>query len=498
MCGKSTRRWTLHQFRRWPWIIIIAFIACNPPQKQLPLSPPDHLTTSTSAGKMVLQWDHPASTAAFGIKRAMNIDGPYETIATKIYAKTYTDASAAAGIWYHYKVWAEDITGKSPDSIAASGALMDLSSAPWLTSDIGAVGAVGSFKEFNHSLTIEGSGSDIWNSSDEFRYVYKTLHGDFTLTVRVRTMRDTAPWAKAGIMIRETLDAQSKYALCFVSPRRGISFQQRGATGQEASEIAGKAGWRAPCWLRLSRKDDMITAACSSDGSQWLNLGARNIPMTKTLYAGLAVCSVNDGVICQAEFDNVDISLTMDWLTSDIGAAGAPGSFLKAGEVFTIEGSGSDIWNTSDDFRFVYQTTSGDFSITARVLNLRNTAPWAKAGVMIRENLDAQSKYALCFVSPEHGTAFQQRSSPGVQANGIAEAPEGRAPYWVRLERKGNQLTAFCSADASQWKMIGSRTISFSDSVYAGLAVCSVHDGVLCQAQFDNVTIHLIRPMPNS
>lgn len=51
---------------------------------------------------------------------------------------------------------------------------------------------------------------------------------------------------------------------------------------------------------------------------------------------------------------------------------------------FTILGAGHDIWDPEDAFHYVYQsTTAGSITLTARVVSVQETSPWAKAGVMI-------------------------------------------------------------------------------------------------------------------
>src|SRR5690606_42043218 len=62
--------------------------------------------------------------------------------------------------------------------------------------------------------------------------------------------------------------------------------------------------------------------------------------------------------------------------------------------------------------------SSGDGTIIARVESMQDTAPWAKAGVMIRESLDTNSKYAIAYLSPDNGTALQMRASTGGAASG--------------------------------------------------------------------------------
>jgi regulation of enolase protein 1 (concanavalin A-like superfamily) len=171
-----------------------------------------------------------------------------------------------------------------------------------------------------------------------------------------------------------------------------------------------------------------------------------------------------------------------------VGAVGATGSFNLNNGTFTINGSGADIWYGADEFRYVFQALSGDCSITARVLNLQDTAGWAKAGLMIRETLDASSQYVINFISPANGTALQQRMGTGNNAAGVSNNAGLAAPYWLRLIRSGNTFTAFVSPDGLNWTQTGTTAVAMNSTVYVGLSVCSVNDGTLCQAQFDNVS----------
>jgi hypothetical protein len=62
------------------------------------------------------------------------------------------------------------------------------------------------------------------------------------------------------------------------------------------------------------------------------------------------------------------------------------------------------------------------------------------------------------------------------------------APYWVRLARTGNVFRAYAAPDGVNWTLTGTTKVAMNSNVYVGLAVCSVDNGTLCQAQFDNVT----------
>jgi hypothetical protein len=169
------------------------------------------------------------------------------------------------------------------------------------------------------------------------------------------------------------------------------------------------------------------------------------------------------------------------------------GSFVQgAGGTFTVTASGSDIWGTSDEFHFAYKTLSGPGSIVARVDRLENTHDWAKAGVMIRETLDPDSKYAYAVLSAASGVASQNRIDTAVDATGITEAGIS-APHWVKLERDAaGFFTVSHSANGSSWNPVAgsiANNIPMASDVYIGLAVTSHNAAETCESNFSNVTM---------
>ncbi len=167
---------------------------------------------------------------------------------------------------------------------------------------------------------------------------------------------------------------------------------------------------------------------------------------------------------------------------------GAVGTSSNNNGVYTIKGSGEDIWDTSDGFRYTYATLTGDGQITARVDSLDARDAWTKAGVMIRATLAANSGYAYAFVSGSSGVDFQWRTTSGGSAESGGNDGVTRVPYWVRLKRTGDVFTAYVSADGSTWRQLDSSvTISMARAVYVGLAVTSHQDGSLATANFSSV-----------
>ncbi|WP_126554689.1 exo-alpha-sialidase [Dictyobacter kobayashii] len=180
--------------------------------------------------------------------------------------------------------------------------------------------------------------------------------------------------------------------------------------------------------------------------------------------------------------------LPAPWQQQDIGSVGKPGAAAFTHNTFTVRGSGKDIGGTADAFHYVYQAFSGDGSIVAHVMDINDTDSEAEAGVMFRENLNANASFADIVITAEHGSIFQQRTSTGAGALHTQEE-KARAPYWIKLTRAGSTFTGFISRDGSSWTKVGSATISMSDAIYVGLAVTAHKDTSLHTSRFDHVSL---------
>jgi hypothetical protein len=172
------------------------------------------------------------------------------------------------------------------------------------------------------TYTMTGSGADIWGTSDQFHFAFKNLTGAGSIVAKVESVENTNGWAKAGVMIRETLDADSAHAMMVVTPLQGVSFQRRNVTGgSSADDTTG--GINAPYWVKIERDlSGNFTASSSANGSNWQMLGTPdNITMGANAYIGLVVVSTNANLTCQAVLSNVSTTgnVTGQWTNQDIG-----------------------------------------------------------------------------------------------------------------------------------------------------------------------------------
>ena len=195
----------------------------------------------------------------------------------------------------------------------------------------GLPGSVGSFTEGPAgTYTMTASGADIWNvggvEADEFHYAFKTLTGAGSIIARVNSIQNTNGWAKAGVMIRETLNPDSAHAFACITPSNGVAAQGRPNTGG-VSFNDNDGGITAPHWVRLERDiAGYFTITHSANGTAWQAVtGAipRNIQMSSNVYIGLAVTAHNANATCEAVFSNVTTTgnVSGQWMNQDIGIA---------------------------------------------------------------------------------------------------------------------------------------------------------------------------------
>lgn len=369
--------------------------------------------------------------------------------------------------------------------------------AGWASGDIGApaIGGTTIFDTSTSRFTLQGGGSGIGTTADQFTFASRGTMGDGSLIARVESQTSTDPLARAGVMIRSDLTGSSAFASVTLSPQGQLAFQWRANSGavSVSSNVTGITGVR---WLKLTQKSNSFTAFYSSDAISWTQVGsAQPVTMTSAAaFAGVMTTASNAVNSNEAVFSGVSVTQG-EYTSRDIGSPGAIGSasFDPASSTYTIQASGSDIYGTSDQFHFVSRSYIGDGSIVGYVNSITNTNPWAKAGLMFRVSNAADAAFAGVFASPQNGIVFEWRTSQGAPVSQQVSSPPGgpvAAPVSLKLTRVNSTFSGYYSTDGLSWVLIGpAQAVSMPSKVLAGAAVTSHNDGVLCSATITGLTI---------
>ena len=176
-----------------------------------------------------------------------------------------------------------------------------------VTGPIGTVGISGSasIDDSTGFYTVNGSGADIWGNGDDFFFVDQRLVGNGQIIARVLSVENTDAWAKAGVMIRESLASGARNAAMIVSPGNGLAFQRRVKAGSTKRTSGGN--FSAPYWVSLVRSGNTFTGYRSPDGVTWTFVDSVSITMSSAAYIGLAVTSRDNSTLNTSTFDNVSV-----------------------------------------------------------------------------------------------------------------------------------------------------------------------------------------------
>jgi hypothetical protein len=368
---------------------------------------------------------------------------------------------------------------------------------PWQSTDIGAVGRPGEVHLApNSEWNVSGAGSDIWGTADSFFFVYQPLR-DGSITNTFLSEDFTDPFAKAGLMIRQSLDPGSPEVIVDVKPDGGIEFMTRAAQGGATTFINGASvpvftgvngSIEVNARLMLTRSGNTVTGAYCPSDTTCIELGSVPFPAGEAL-VGEAVTSHDPSTLNHVFSGSgpTVFNVPFGWQTFDIGAVGTPGhsTYEHATGTFFVSGAGSDIWGSADSFYEVLRQSAGDTVLTARVVSEQDTDPFAKAG-LVMGGFAANASRVILDIKPDGGLEFMARTADGGSMSFIAGATAS-FPVWLRLTSKADRVTGEMSADGETWTTVGSVPIARPAQFIIGFAVTSHDPATLNAGRFDSV-----------
>jgi hypothetical protein len=173
----------------------------------------------------------------------------------------------------------------------------------------------GQYAQSGSELGIAGQGADIWGSTNEYSTIYlpKAASDGTVATVEVSSQQNTAPWAKAGIIMRNDVTGSNTspgYVLLAETPGNGYILDwDANGDGQLDSQDGGNQTSVWPSWLKLVRSGTTYTGYYSTDDVHWNLVGTASVPSAAaTQDVGVAMTSHSADVTGEVDFNDFTVS----------------------------------------------------------------------------------------------------------------------------------------------------------------------------------------------
>jgi hypothetical protein len=204
--------------------------------------------------------------------------------------------------------------------------------------------------------------------SDRYYFVHQPLRGNGSITARVSDMtgqirvpdavpgvrnikKGVVPWAKAGLLVRQSLKQGTPYAAVMLTGDHGVRMQYNFTHDVPGGPHDG------PQWLRLTRSGDTITGYESDDGTTWTEVGTvKPARLPETVEIGLFATS--PGALWEMAQAFAEVTATFDqitlqgangsWRRDDVGVSMEsdgktphhPGRVVESGDKLLVTGGG--------------------------------------------------------------------------------------------------------------------------------------------------------------
>jgi glucan 1,3-beta-glucosidase len=178
------------------------------------------------------------------------------------------------------------------------------------------------------------------------------------------------------------------------------------------------------------------------------------------------------------------------WTAIDINNPLPGGQKVVSDNAIELYAAGSDVYGTEDQFHFIYKKLSGDFTLSVTMDYMTFTNTYAKAGIMVRQDLDKDSVFSTTDIFPDGSIEFGVRPVKGQKVwTKVIMGPEIPG-IQLKLIRKGNVIERYYACAGGDWDKFDSVTLeTLKKDVYVGLFSTSHDNQTLATAKYRNIMI---------
>ncbi|MBV8951133.1 MAG: PQQ-binding-like beta-propeller repeat protein, partial [Actinobacteria bacterium] len=383
-------------------------------------------------------------------------------------------------------------------------------------------------------LTVNGRGTGIGGTSDQFRLVSKPVTGDSQDSVQVRSQNGST--VDAGLIVRQPFATSTRtgsryYAVVTHSsdstdglPQPDVEVWTRTGEGTGAFRITTWYPAAKPVSVMLQRSGNLFSAGVSFDGVHYTLIpgSTQSLDLPTTTLQGLVVDSGSSSTTGSAAFSGLAAAAgttttlapvppahacPSQWTCTDLGNPNPVGDTTSSGGTITLAGTGSGVDNGSDSVHYVYQSVSGNEQLSAHVVTGAGPSV-AEDGLMMRESSAPTAPMYSVYLVPGGGATVRWRAYDNVANAKQFTIPNVGSPAYLQIvryldNRASPPATFFSTATSSDgvnWSVVPGSTIAIdmgSGSYLAGL-MASGDPGTTTSASFDSISLTAASSAPPS
>lgn len=156
----------------------------------------------------------------------------------------------------------------------------------------------------SQTYEVTGAGTNMWLDKDEFFFAARKVNSDFILTSKVEITTKTGNMhRKMGLMIRQSMDANSPYADIVLHADGLLSLQYRSKQGAITEEV--KFTEVGAQYLQLEKKGSKILARIAQSQQALTTAKEIELPIEAPFWVGLVACSHDAALSATGLFSNV-------------------------------------------------------------------------------------------------------------------------------------------------------------------------------------------------
>lgn len=171
--------------------------------------------------------------------------------------------------------------------------------------------------------------------------------------------------------------------------------------------------------------------------------------------------------------------------------------FGQSGNSFGIYGGGADLWGGTHGFGSIYREDAmkDGTTVTTHVVSQDNTWPWARAGIIVRNDMTKNGSvgYVNLAITPGNGCVLSWDSNNDGKFDSFSQKVSFSAPVYLKLIKNGSSFTGYCSNDGENWTTVGTASISgtaAAQDVGLFMSATNVVSGKKGMVEFDGFTIN--------